>query len=192
MQDPPPQQQTPLSPQTSPLKREIFLSLSSILYLPHLTRRGVGVLFLVFVLGQGTDAISLETKPTKGLQRSQRMEAGFQQTGKHTALKQHPFPVPSRSRLLTYSVTSECLGTVSKRPKIQNARAAGGWIIYALCTCGSRDFIIYSVLNFQSWASSWEMNKAHQVNCRGLWVIAQQESENLVISAPWDITSLFV
>lgn len=76
------------------------------------------------------------------------MEAAFQQTGKHTALKQHPFPVPGRRRVLTYSVTSECLGIKSKRPKKRNARAAGSWIIYVLYTCGSRDLIIYSVLNF--------------------------------------------
>lgn len=74
---------------------------------------------------------------------------------------------------------------------VWNARAACAWIIYALCICGSRDLIIYLVLNFQSWASSLQMNKAPQLNCRGLWVTTQQGLENWAISAP-DISPCFL
>lgn len=50
---------------------------------------------------------------------------------------------------------------------VWNARAASWQIIYALCTCGSRDLIIYLILNFQSWVSSLQMNKAPQLNLQG-------------------------
>lgn len=114
---------------------------------------------------------------------SQKAGATFQQTSKLSE-RAHcseiaASPVPGRRCVLTYSVTSECPGIKSKWPTIWNAQAACGWIIYAPCTCGSRDLIIYFVLSFQSWASSLQSNKTPQLNLRGLWVTSQQGLENL-------------
>lgn len=53
-----------------------------------------------------------------------------------------------------------------------------------LCTCGSRDLIIYFVLSFQPRPSSLQINKARELNYGRLGDTTQQESENLRTSIP--------